>query len=249
MKQSSTTMKNKLCPYCQAPARKKCEHLILEARSKDFVKQCIAAAEAKPLWKRLKATKDENAFTTDRAAFCDIYLKPLSEYCAVETNLRLGPEGRRELWAVLWSEDPDSLWFELRSRLDNAADEAEETARNTVWCPICHRNAENECSHLLIHGDDLQVRHLFSKLASYEAWEKILETLPELPDSLYWFFKKYKRQFPSFVRTMQNAWGGDSPGRSGFYQYVFVKNTDHFETEFQEFLEANKATWTGSGDT
>ncbi len=112
---------------------------------------------------------------------------------------------------------------------------------NTIRCPICKKDPqETECSHLLIHGDDLRTRTLITDCGPRGAWETLQAEGRRLPDFASDFLEKYAKHFPSVADTTGNDWEGGAPGLSGNYSYIWVKSSDDFQAELIKFLKSEK---------
>ncbi len=54
-------------------------------------------------------------------AFCDRFLKPLVWFGGLEYEWRSGPRPEQGgFWVLLWSKDPQRLWWELRDHLERS---------------------------------------------------------------------------------------------------------------------------------
>ena len=58
-------------------------------------------------------------FTWLETAFCDEFLKQLSWFGGMDHEWRSGPKaGQGGFWVLLWSKDPQRLWWELRDEFE-----------------------------------------------------------------------------------------------------------------------------------
>lgn len=119
------------CPFCKQPAARSCRHLALAAEGRDFVQRCIDACGGQAEWKNLCGLHREQQraagnlgpgqddFMWLESAFCDRFLKHLAWFGGMDYEWRSGPRAEQGgFWVLLWSKDPQRLWWELRDALE-----------------------------------------------------------------------------------------------------------------------------------
>jgi hypothetical protein len=119
------------CPFCKAPAIKQCRHLALAVEGKNFVRRCIELAESETQWSELCSerrkrnqlsgdwTPEREDFIWLETAFCDEFLRHLTWFGGMDHEWRSGPGlDQGGFWVLLWSKDPQRLWWELRDELE-----------------------------------------------------------------------------------------------------------------------------------
>ncbi len=122
-------MDQKHCPFCKVPAVKGCSHLALVSEGRDFVRRCIDNCQAGPQWhhlckqRRLRQATDwspeQEDFTWLETAFCDRFLRHLAWFGGLDYEWRSGPKpGQGGFWVLLWSKNPQRLWWELRDEIE-----------------------------------------------------------------------------------------------------------------------------------
>ena len=125
-------MDQKNCPYCRIPAIARCAHLALACEGRDFVRRCIEVSQAQSYWQRLcdgrrgrlqrsgDWSPERDDFTWLETAFCDEFLKKLRWFGGMDHEWRSGPAaGQAGFWVLLWSKDPQRLWWELREAFEH----------------------------------------------------------------------------------------------------------------------------------
>ncbi len=119
----------KHCPICRVPAAKGCAHLALASEGRDFVRLCIEKCQALPQWhqlcshRRLRQPEDwspeQEDFTWLETAFCSKFLRHLTWFGGLDHEWRSGPKpGQGGFWVLLWSKNPQRLWWELRDEIE-----------------------------------------------------------------------------------------------------------------------------------
>jgi len=121
----------KLCPFCRTPATTGCAHLALAAEGRDFVRRCVELCQGERQWRTLCQTRhrqglasgewspEREDYTWLETAFCEEFLKPLTWFTAMEHEWRSGANpAQAGFWVLLWSKDPQRLWWELRDELE-----------------------------------------------------------------------------------------------------------------------------------
>jgi hypothetical protein len=116
------------CPFCNAPAQRVCQHLALAAEGRDFVRRCVEKSHGEMPWKllceqrrrgQLQAAPLSSDFTWLETAFCEDFLKHLTWFGGMDHEWRSGPKPQQGgFWVLLWSKDPQQLWWELREEFE-----------------------------------------------------------------------------------------------------------------------------------
>lgn len=144
-------MDQKHCPFCKTPAVGRCSHLALAAEGRDFVRRCVELCEGHKQWQAVCAVRrrqrlvtgewspEQEDFTWLETAFCQEFLKRLRWYGGMDYEWRSGrTPAHSGFWVLLWSKDPQRLWWELRDEFERQglARETPKSAR-----PPAHTNA------------------------------------------------------------------------------------------------------------
>ncbi len=119
-------MNQRYCPFCKTPALRGCAHLALVAEGRDFVRRCVQHCHGETPWRTLCLQREagdwsaeQPDFTWLETAFCDEFLKQLSWFGGLDHEWRSGPKPEQGgFWVLLWSKDPQRLWWELREALE-----------------------------------------------------------------------------------------------------------------------------------
>jgi len=124
----------KNCPYCKASATSKCLHLAIAAEGRDFVRLCVEHCQGQKQWKALCTVRQRHSLTTGdwspeqedftwlETAFCEEFLRPLRWFGAMDYEWRSGRSPAHSgFWVLLWSKDPQRLWWELRDEFEKQA--------------------------------------------------------------------------------------------------------------------------------
>jgi hypothetical protein len=118
------------CPFCRTPAAKACEHLALAAEGRDFVRRCVELCHGEDLWRRVCEGQQPGPsvggwspkardYTWLESAFCDEFLRKLPAFGEMEHEWRSGPKPEQGgFWVLLWSKEPQQLWWELREAIE-----------------------------------------------------------------------------------------------------------------------------------
>src|ERR1043166_7110549 len=122
------------CPICHAPALAECVHLALAVEARDFVRRCIESCEARRQWQAAFQHRggqsgrsgdwspEQEDFKWLETAFCNEFLKQLRWFGGMDHEWRSGPRrGQGGFWVLLWSKDPQRLWWELRDEIERQA--------------------------------------------------------------------------------------------------------------------------------
>jgi hypothetical protein len=121
----------KECPYCHTPAARACAHLALAVEARDFVSRCVDLSNSAGQWRTLCAKRrghlqrigewapEREDFTWLETAFCDEFLKPLRWFGGMDHEWRVGAKpGQGGFHVLLWSREPQRLWWELQDALE-----------------------------------------------------------------------------------------------------------------------------------
>jgi hypothetical protein len=121
----------KHCPYCLTPALRGCPHLALSVEARDFVRGCIELCDGQLQWEALcdarrihaqregLASPEREDFTWLETAFCDQFLRRLNWFGEMDYEWRTGSKPEQGgFWVLLWSKNPERLWWELRDELE-----------------------------------------------------------------------------------------------------------------------------------
>ena len=120
------------CPFCRTPAASGCSHLALAAEGRDFVNRCIEMCQGQTLWSDLCRrnggglpgtwSPEQPDFTWLETAFCEEFLRHLTWFGGMEHEWRSGPRPEQGgFWVLLWSKDPQRMWWELREEIERKA--------------------------------------------------------------------------------------------------------------------------------
>ncbi len=121
----------KHCPFCKTAAAAACVHLALAAEGRDFVRRCVEQSQGQAQWQVFCQRRhqllhrsgdwspEQEDFTWLETAFCDVFLKRLSWFGGMDYEWRSGPKPEQGgFWVLLWSKDPQRLWWELREEFE-----------------------------------------------------------------------------------------------------------------------------------
>lgn len=129
------------CPYCKAAARDKCQHLAVAIEGRYFVQRCIELCQGEKQWEALCAARKERReagswsseqedFMWLETAFCNGFLRRLRWFGGMDHEWRTGASAEQGgFFVILWSRNPQRLWWELR---DEFARQTEEFNRTRV---------------------------------------------------------------------------------------------------------------------
>jgi hypothetical protein len=136
----------KYCPLCKTSAFKGCCHLALAAEARDFVRSCVERCQGQVPWRLLceqrhhlerrtgEWSPDQEDFTWLETAFCDRFLKHLTWYDGMDYEWRSGPKPEQGgFWVLLWSKNPQRLWWELRDEFERKATKLPPPADSSSW--------------------------------------------------------------------------------------------------------------------
>jgi hypothetical protein len=120
------------CPFCKTPAMKSCCHLALAAEGRDFVKRCVEMCHGEIAWRTLSKHQysgdwapELEDFTWLETAFCERFLKRLVWFGGMDYEWRSGQKLEQGgFWVLLWSKDPQRLWWELREEFEHQTSSA-----------------------------------------------------------------------------------------------------------------------------
>ncbi len=121
----------KYCPFCLMPAQHGCAHLALAVEARDFVRQCVDRCQGQTQWQNLCRTRrghlqssgqwspEREDFTWLETAFCDEFLRRLTWFGGMDYEWRTSSKPEQGgFWVLLWSKDPQRLWWELRDEFE-----------------------------------------------------------------------------------------------------------------------------------
>ena len=124
----------KHCPFCKKAASSQCLHLAVAVEGRTFVRRCVQLCEGEKQWRAVCASRrkqrlvtgewapDQEDFTWLETAFCEQFLKHLRWYGGMDYEWRSGPkQAQGGFWVLLWSKDPQKLWWELRDEFERQA--------------------------------------------------------------------------------------------------------------------------------
>jgi hypothetical protein len=124
----------KYCPFCRTSAARSCGHLALAAEAREFVRRCVDRCQGQMQWRLLCEQKhhlrhqarewspEQEDFMWLETAFCDTFLKHLTWFGGMDYEWRSGPRPEQGgFWVLLWSKDPQRLWWELRDEFERRA--------------------------------------------------------------------------------------------------------------------------------
>ena len=119
------------CPFCQSTALRECPHLALAAEGREFVRRCVESCQGQRQWQALclrrrgqlqrtgEWSPEREDFTWLETAFCHEFLKHLRWFGGLDHEWRSGPKrGQAGFWVLLWSKEPQRLWWELRDEIE-----------------------------------------------------------------------------------------------------------------------------------
>jgi hypothetical protein len=119
------------CPFCKSPAITGCGHLALAAEGRAFVQRCVEHCHAERQWRGLcdyrlnqrRALGDwspeQEDFMWLETAFSDQFMKQLTWFGGLDHEWRGGSTAEQGgFWVLLWSKDPERLWWELRDEIE-----------------------------------------------------------------------------------------------------------------------------------
>ena len=108
-----------------------CEHLAVTAEGRDFVRRCVELCQGEKQWRGLCAWRHQQGlasgewsperedYTWLETAFCEEFLKRLTWFGGMAYEWRSGPKpGQAGFWVLLWSKDPQRLWWELQDEIE-----------------------------------------------------------------------------------------------------------------------------------
>ena len=127
-------MNQKHCPFCKAPAISGCAHLAVAVEGRGFVGRCVELCQGQKHWRAVceqrrsrgrltgEWSPEQEDFTWLETAFCEEFLKRLRWFGGMDYEWRSGPRLQQGgFWVLLWSKDPQRLWWELRDELERQA--------------------------------------------------------------------------------------------------------------------------------
>jgi hypothetical protein len=127
-------MHQKQCPFCKAAASHGCQHLAVAVEGREFVRRCVELCHGQGQWRTLcegrrrqgqqtgEWSPEKEDYTWLETAFCEEFLKRLRWYGGMDYEWRSGPKLQQGgFWVLLWSRDPQRLWWELRDEFERQA--------------------------------------------------------------------------------------------------------------------------------
>ncbi|MGH7973862.1 MAG: hypothetical protein ACREIC_34525, partial [Limisphaerales bacterium] len=121
------------CPFCGSPAIDECAHLALAVEARDFVRRCIESCHGQGPWHTICQARRED-FIWLETAFCDEFLRGLRWFGAMDHEWRSGPKHEQGgFWVLLWSNNPQQLWWELREELERKIVAPPTSAETPPW--------------------------------------------------------------------------------------------------------------------
>ena len=134
------------CPFCRIPAANQCSHLALAVEAREFVRRCIELCHGQMPWRLLCQQRKENQrmmgawssepedFTWLETAFCDEFLRHLRWFGGMDHEWRSGPKPEQGgFWVLLWSKNPQQLWWELREELERKTMQPLQSQETPPW--------------------------------------------------------------------------------------------------------------------
>jgi len=114
------------CPFCNSSSSNNCPHLALAVEAREFVRRCVEMSQGQLAWEWLcnqrssrlhrsgEWSPEREDFTWLETAFCEEFLKRLRWFGGMDYEWRTGPRPQQGgFWVLLWSRDPQRLWWEL----------------------------------------------------------------------------------------------------------------------------------------
>jgi hypothetical protein len=134
-------MNQRHCPFCKTPTLKGCAHLALAAEGRDFVRRCVQLCHGEIPWRALCLQREAGDWSTEQpdftwleTAFCDEFLKHLTWFGGLDHEWRSGPKPEQGgFWVLLWSKDPQRLWWELREEFERKSIIAPASQESPPW--------------------------------------------------------------------------------------------------------------------
>lgn len=124
-------LNQKHCPFCKTAAHQGCAHLALAVEGRDFVRRCVELCAGQRLWeavcdRRRTQRSGGNGWSPERedfmwleTAFSAEFLKRLNWFGGMDYEWRSGPRPEQGgFWVLVWSKDPQRLWWELRDEFE-----------------------------------------------------------------------------------------------------------------------------------
>jgi hypothetical protein len=137
-----------------------CEHLAVAAQGRDFVRHCVELCQGEKHWHTLCESRhrrgvasgewspEREDYTWLETAFCDEFLKRLRWFGGMEYEWRSGEKpAQAGFWVLLWSKDPQRLWWELRDEFERQCREGRPRAvgspKSEVRSPKVNGRSQN----------------------------------------------------------------------------------------------------------
>src|SRR5512133_333765 len=117
------------CPICHATSSQNCEHLALAVEGREFVQRCVEKCQGQAQWQlicrqqrdlhQVAGAPEHEDYMWLETAFCERFLKHLVWYGGMDYEWRSGRRAEHGgFWVLLWSKEPQRLWWELRDELE-----------------------------------------------------------------------------------------------------------------------------------
>jgi hypothetical protein len=246
-------MDQKRCPFCRALAQNGCAHLAVACDGRDFVNRCVELCHGQTRWQTIcdvharevdRPTGSSPArlldFTWIETAFCEKFLKHLRWFGGLDLEWRTTPNPKQAgSWALLWSRDPQRLWWELFDDLDRQAEELTgETGM--IYCPICKQPFSNEQphEHLAISADESEVVRRAVEFADAEAlWDCLCrESSEDYVRDASSFLSAFVEPCPAAARVDSEVWTGGAPGLSAVWTCLWTADPARLREEIRDRL-------------
>jgi hypothetical protein len=134
------------CPFCRTPAARGCSHLALATEARDFVRRCVERSQGQIQWRvlceqrreRLRLSgvwsSEQEDCTWLETAFCEEFLAHLTWFGGMDHEWRTGPSPEQGgFWVLLWSKNPQKLWWELREEFERQSIIPPVTQESPPW--------------------------------------------------------------------------------------------------------------------
>jgi hypothetical protein len=110
--------------------------LAIAVEGRDFVRRCVELSQGERQWRGVCESRrrrrrltgewspEQEDYTWLETAFCEAFLKRLRWFGSMEYEWRSGPNLKQGgFWVIVWSKDPQRLWWELRDEFERQAAE------------------------------------------------------------------------------------------------------------------------------
>jgi hypothetical protein len=250
---------HKHCPFCGKAEVDGCAHLALAVKQTEFISQCIARSQTEAFWRKLMNNRHHPVFTHtygsdeltwNEMTFAMVFLRGLDWFGGQDYQWRDGTAERPGTqWVILWSKEPQRLWRQLRDEIARHAEDFERVVAGPeiywqggepIVCPICGKDPQvEECEHLVFHGDDLGTKEILEDCGPQGGWNTLATIAPGfLPELASEFFDEFSRHFAALEAVQDSGWGGETPGLSGQYCFVWSRHPVKLCDEICRFLDS-----------